>query len=78
MDKIEEALIDNGSIISADSSRKKQMSDIFNSTHNFNQLKQIFEDKTIMNRTSSIRASGASNPGAILSPQHAIEMVNKK
>jgi len=47
------------------------MSDIFNSTHNFNQLKQILEDKSIHNR--SIRASEVSQ--ALL---HQSPLVDKK
>lgn len=56
MDCIEEALIDNGSQISPSS--KKQMSEIFNSTHNFKQLKQILHDQTLYN--GSIRVSKTS------------------
>lgn len=58
MDRIEEALIDNGSMISPSS--KKQMSEIFNSTHNFKQLKQILRDNQVHSIQNSIRSSNAS------------------
>lgn len=68
MDKIEEALLDNSSMVSPSS--KEQMSEIFNSTHNFKQLKKILQDKSFLN--------GSIGPSAGSSQVQSPEMVKGK